>query len=66
MARMLRSNLKTGLCDCLDCGNGNYRGRAAERQRWRSEADEDLRDDEKNVNVVVASSRSQTVKAPCL
>lgn len=54
MARMRRANLKTRLCDCLDCGNGNYHGRAAEKRQWRSEADEDLRDDEQYVNVLVA------------
>lgn len=54
VARMLRANLKAGLCDCLDCGNGNYHGRAAENRQWRSEADADLRDDEQSVNLVVA------------
>lgn len=34
---MMRRNLKAGLCDCFDCGNGNYWGRAAEKAQWRRE-----------------------------
>ena len=44
--RMMRANLKTGLCDCLDCRNGNYVGRAAENIAWRAEVFDEMTGDD--------------------
>ena len=39
---MMRRNMKKGLCDCFDCGSGDYKGRAWESRAFQSLADEGL------------------------
>lgn len=40
MARMMGSNLKKGLCECIDCNNGpEMLGRSAEKRLWQAEAE---------------------------
>lgn len=39
MARMMRRNMKRGLCACCDCRMSECHGRAAEKRQWKRDAD---------------------------
>jgi len=34
---MMRRNMKKGLCNCFDCGSGDYKGRAQEKREVAKE-----------------------------
>ena len=37
MSRMMRRNLKPGICDCRDCDGPVYKGRSAEKREVKKE-----------------------------